>query len=50
MSLREHQGKTYVQCRADNIAILGTPNGGRDEPRQERRPEPQYEDDSEVPF
>lgn len=30
MSLREHNGKTYVQCRADNIKILGTPNAGDD--------------------
>lgn len=27
MSLREHNGKTYVQLRADNVTILGTPQG-----------------------
>jgi len=25
MSMREYNGKTYVQCRADNVTILGTP-------------------------
>ncbi len=34
LSLREHDGKTYVQCRADNVAVLGTPQGGQQ--RQER--------------
>lgn len=28
-SQREHNGKTYVQCRADHVSILGTPNGGQ---------------------
>ena len=27
MSLREHNGKTYVQCRADHVKVLGTPGG-----------------------
>jgi len=26
-SQREHNGKTYVQCRADHVSILGTPQG-----------------------
>jgi single-strand DNA-binding protein len=29
MSLREHNGKTYVQLRADNVTILGTPQAQR---------------------
>lgn len=29
MSLREHNGKTYVQCRADHVAVLGTPGDNR---------------------
>lgn len=29
MSLREHNGKTYVQCRANDVTILGTPEGNR---------------------
>jgi single-strand DNA-binding protein len=36
MSLREHEGKTYVQCRADRVTIQGTPNeapaGGSSDP------------------
>lgn len=31
LSTREHNGKTYLQCRADNVTILGTPG---DAPRQ----------------
>lgn len=27
MSLREHNSKTYVQCRADHVKVLGTPQG-----------------------
>lgn len=27
MSTREHNGKTYIQCRADHVKILGTPGG-----------------------
>jgi len=30
MSMREHNGKTYVQCRADHVSIQGTPQGGRE--------------------
>jgi single-strand DNA-binding protein len=29
MSLRERNGKTYVQLRADNVTILGTPQAQR---------------------
>lgn len=28
MSTREHNGKTYIQCRADTVTIMGTPQGG----------------------
>ena len=27
MSTREHNGKTYIQCRADHVTIQGTPQG-----------------------
>lgn len=48
MSLREHNGKTYVQCRADHVAILSTPNGGQGERRD---PAPSYDEDtSDIPF
>lgn len=29
LSTREYEGKTYLQCRADHVAIQGTPNGGQ---------------------
>ena len=29
LSTREHEGKTYLQCRADHLAIQGTPNSGQ---------------------
>lgn len=25
LTTREHEGKTYIQCRADDVTILGTP-------------------------
>ena len=57
MSLREHNGKTYVQCRADNVTVLGTPGNEQRKPvdpnNQELRREfaPQQDDlDDEVPF
>ncbi len=28
LSTREHNGKTYLQCRADNVTVQGTPDGG----------------------
>lgn len=29
LSTREYEGKTYLQCRADHLAIQGTPSGGQ---------------------
>lgn len=39
LSTREHNGKTYLQIRADKVTILSTPQGGqkREEPRQSSR-------------
>lgn len=36
LSTREHNGKTYLQCRADNVTVQGTPAGpeGRGERKQ----------------
>ena len=31
LSTREHNGKTYLQCRADHVTIMGTPQGQRRE-------------------
>lgn len=59
MTLREHNGKTYVQCRADHIAILGTPDGGqqrrepdgsRGAPTQTRQPAYTDDLDDSIPF
>lgn len=27
MSTREHNGRTYIQCRADNVTIMNAPSG-----------------------
>ena len=35
LSTREHNGKTYLQCRADNVTILG---GAGDAPRRPADP------------
>lgn len=61
LSTREHNGKTYLQCRADNVTIMGTPGDGErravDPNNQAMRKQlaPQYDDSiddigSEVPF
>lgn len=55
LSMREHNGKTYLQCRADNVTLMGSagdrkpvdPNN--QELRKEFAPQTDY-DDSEVPF
>jgi single-strand DNA-binding protein len=51
LSMREHNGKTYLQCRANDVTIMGTPEGGQ---RQEapRQMQPAYDDDldSAIPF
>ena len=53
MSTREHNGKTYIQCRADHVQILGTPGGERREPDGSRGgpPDPGPDDlDDDIPF
>lgn len=50
MSLREHEGKAYVQCRADHVAIQGTPNGGGERQREEPRQQQAADDWESVPF
>ena len=54
MSTREHNGKTYLQCRADNVTVLGTPGDRKpvDPNNQELRREfaPQQDDlDDDLP-
>ena len=59
LSMREHNGKTYLQCRADNVTILSTPEvSGADRDKQHRDNlgggQPSgggYDDlDSDIPF
>lgn len=57
MSTREHNGKTYIQCRADNVTIMNAPSGeGRasvDPNNQAMRKEfaPQADNlDDDIPF
>lgn len=57
MSTREHNGKTYIQCRADNVTIMNAAGGeGRapvDPNNQALKQEfaPQNDDlDDDIPF
>lgn len=55
LSMREHNGKTYLQCRADNVTILGTSGGEQkravDPNNQEFRKQFVEDDlDSDIPF
>lgn len=57
LSTREHNGKTYLQCRADNVTILGSPGESQRKPvdpnNQKLRREfaPQSDDlDDDIPF
>ena len=58
LSTREHNGKTYLQCRADHVTIMGTPQGGQSQRRDDDREETSgqvggggYDDLSdEIPF
>lgn len=56
MTMRENNGTTYVQCRADDVSIMSTPAGpdGRGERKQPYSEPPaqsrDYDDESEVPF
>lgn len=55
MSTREHNGKTYIQCRADHVTILGTPEGGQRTPDGSRGAPAGYDwnndpEDRDIPF
>jgi single-strand DNA-binding protein len=51
---REHDGKTYLTVRADQVTLLGSKSdGGRDERQDDRREQPsnnRQELDDEIPF
>lgn len=36
LSTREHNGKTYLQVRADKVTIMSTPQGGQRQERHQR--------------
>lgn len=55
MSLREHDGKTYVQCRADRVTLLGgkaerKPDGGASDPSNAHGGSNRDALDDEIPF
>lgn len=63
MSLREYNGKTYIELKAQDVTLLGSPPGERDEepaPRQEKRsparqapkaaPSNDFPEDDDIPF
>lgn len=59
LGTREHQGKTYLQCRADDLTILGGVQGGgqgggqRGDYQQARKSSaaPAHDDlDDDIPF
>lgn len=52
LTTREHNGKTYLQCRADKVTVLGTPQGGRVADGSQGSPTnaPVQEIDDEIPF
>lgn len=56
LSTREHDGKTYLTVRADQVTLLGGGEQRRDEPRQQHRNDDQPRGqsradlDDEIPF
>jgi single-strand DNA-binding protein len=55
MSTREHDGKTYIQCRADRVTLLGGGGDGRGERKrgydEREQPQPARDDlDDDIPF
>jgi single-strand DNA-binding protein len=52
LSTRVHDGKTYLQVRADKVTILSTPKGedSRSEMRREIDDAPEYDDANQIPF
>jgi single-strand DNA-binding protein len=51
---REHEGKTYLTVRADQVTLLGSKSDGAreqsQEPRREQQPASRQELDDEIPF
>lgn len=52
LTTREHDGKTYLQCRADKVTIQSTPQGGNDAPKADTAGHAPNSDDldDDIPF
>lgn len=49
MSKREHDGKTYLQVRADRVTLLGTKGEQRGEAKQSYDESSGFDDDDSLP-
>jgi single-strand DNA-binding protein len=51
LSTREHEGKTYLQCRADQVTLLGNkPESEKAGGFREKKAEPEAFADDSIPF
>ena len=50
LSTREHDGKTYLQIRAEQVTLMGGKPEGQREERRELTPPKDDLDESEIPF
>lgn len=52
LTTREHNGKTYLQIRVDQLDFGGSKRDGGSDPKQQRREEPTrpIPDDYDIPF
>lgn len=50
LSTREHNGKTYLTIRADQVTLLGGKPEGQREERQEQRASARTDIDDDLPF
>lgn len=53
LGTREHEGRTYLQVRADQVTLLGGRGGGGGDDSHSHQPEPQSDRgvyDDEIPF
>lgn len=52
LSTREHNGKTYLQCRADHVTVQGTPGEAKREPDGNQGHASGFADDMDdsIPF
>jgi len=51
LTTREHDGKTYLQCRADNVTVLNAPKGERaEQPDSAGHAQTANDLDDDIPF